>query len=86
MDEADVMGGGGGGGGGGERRRGGEEPGGRSVCSQEGSAAAAAAAAAGQWTISVLAPNGHLVVSDTLEHTVWLTAGVLALETLLFCW
>lgn len=74
MDEADVMGGGGGG----ERGRGGEEAGGRSVCSREGSAAAAAAA--GQWTISVTAPNGHLVVSDTLEHKVWLMAKVLALK------
>lgn len=72
MDKADVMGGGGGG----ERGRGGVEAGGRSVCSREGSAAAAAAAAAGQWTISVTAPNGHLVVSDTLEHKVWLMARV----------
>lgn len=76
MDEADVTGGGGGGDGG----RGGEEAGGRSVCSREGSAAAAAAAAAGQWAVSATAPNGHLVLSDTLEHKVRLTARVLALK------
>lgn len=56
---------------GGAERRGGRRTGCRSACSQEGSAAAAAAAAgAGQWTLSVTAPKGHLDVSGTLEHKV----------------
>lgn len=48
---------------------------GRSVCSQEGSATAAAAGA-GQWPLSVTAPNGRMDVSSRLEHKVWLTARV----------
>lgn len=69
-------------GGGGGRGRGGERQAvGRSVCSFAGGrSAAAAAAGAGQWTLSVTAPNERMDVSSTLEHKVWLTARVLLLK------